>query len=254
MSDFFIIKADDLHLNRIKGGWQYFLALLKENSAQADLGVIGKSVVADFPCKELILRNELFLHGYFHEMMEYKDSSLSRQSDLIARTRNKIQQELGILVDIFGAPGNNISEETLTALQKNRIKVWFFGKDDSRGGIVNLKNKLRFEFSDQKPDRFRQQRVYGSALVRKYFNGIRKIEREWLNMRIPDNCGFDELAERYHQLKNNNLVIGQIHPHQWSRKDLSGFVKFIQFIQNKEKRIILTAGKYVSMQYTSKIN
>ena len=73
-------------------------------------------------------------------------------------------------------------------------------------------------------------------------------------MRIPDNCGFDELAERYHQLKNNNLVIGQIHPHQWSRKDLSGFVKFIQLIQKKEKRIILTAGKYVSMQYTSKIN
>lgn len=254
MRNYFIIKADDLHLNRIQGGWKYFLSILEQNSLRADLGIIGKSVIADFPFKESILRNELFLHGFFHEIKEYKDSPLSRQIDLIARTKNEIQQRLGILVDIFGAPGNNINKDTITALRKNKIKVWFFGLDDPQGEIINLNNKLRFEFSDKNRDRFRQQRVNGSVLIRKYFNGMRMLEREWLNLRIPDNCGFNELVERYGGLKNKTLIIGQIHPHQWSRKDLSGFVKFIDFVRNKEDRTIVTAGEYVSMHHQSEFN
>ena len=61
------------------------------------------------------------------------------QIKIIYKIKELVNKELGVEISSFGAPFNKYNADTVKALEKTKIKTWFFG-DDFNG--LNLSRKM----------------------------------------------------------------------------------------------------------------
>ena len=67
----------------------------------------------------------------------------------------------------------------------------------------------------------------------------------FLNKMVPGNCDFYELTQRYENVSNNSLIIGQIHPAIWIYRNLKEFEKFLCYVLEKGKHQFIIPRKYI---------
>lgn len=239
---YFIIKADDLKYNHISKNWIKFIDILNKHEIPAALGLIGGYLEYSKDVKykrwflNLISNHEIFTHGYTHELNEYSSSSMKEQVKSIEKTIKMVKEILGISICTFGAPGNNISKETKKALEETPVKIWLFGMD-WKGFNLNQRN-FEFEYSQ----------FHKSCFRNKYLRYFEMKASLFLNRRIPGNCSFDELVQRYKNVFNVSLIMGQIHPSCWSSRDIEELERFLYFVLEKGKHQFITPKEFVKKQ------
>jgi hypothetical protein len=239
---YFIIKADDLKYNHLSKNWVTFLNILNKHNIPAALGLIGKSLEINKGkeytrrFKDLISNHELFSHGYLHCLNEYVDRNLEDQRNSILKSIEIIKKILNYSPCTFGAPGNNFSKNTRKALESTSINIWLFGMDWDK---INL-NQRNFEFEY-------------SNLNKSYFKNklfcIFEIRAKFLlDKNIPGVCNFNELVQRYKNVSNDQLIMGQIHPALWNLKNLKELEKFLCFVINEGEHQFTTPKQLVEKQ------
>lgn len=239
MGKYFIIKADDLKYNPLSRSWFKFLTLVNELEIPVTLGLIGKFL----ECKKtgtytekflnIVANHEIFAHGYSHNIREYKDFTVAEQKKSILHTLEMAEKILKKSICTFGAPGNNISESTSEALNLTPITIWLFGRN-WKGINLNQRN-FEFEYSNINTNNFKN----------KYLRHFRLKQSLFLNKRVPGNCGFQELAHRYENVRSKSLIMGQIHPATWSFNDLKELEKFLKLVSDMGEHQFITPRKYV---------
>jgi hypothetical protein len=187
-------------------GWKKYIAFTSERKICTDFGIIGNTLrfisenssFVHITRKLLNENNGIWNHGYFHKMDEFKGRHLDYQINNIKRT-NTILKKLFDINDIaFGAPGNNIDENTNKALVKSGNPVWFFGnKENSR--YLLLDRIVDIEKPVSKPN----------------FNFfITEVDR----------------LKKMHDLRT---IILQIHPNQWKKIDYLEFSKCLDYLDSQ---------------------
>jgi peptidoglycan/xylan/chitin deacetylase (PgdA/CDA1 family) len=236
---YFIIKADDLTYNHLSKNWVTFLNILNKHNIPVALGLIGKSLEGNKGeeynrrFKELISNHEIFCHGYLHCLNEYTDRNLEDQRNSILKSIEIIKKTLNYSPCTFGAPGNNISKNTKKALECTSINIWLFGMEWK---CVNLNQRnFEFEYSDLNKARFKNRWLRRFEIKTSFL----------LNKKVPGNCDFSELIQRYKNVFNTQLIMGQIHPSSWSFKDLKELEKFLCFVINEGEHQFITPKQLV---------
>lgn len=165
------LKADDVRfnpINIISEQWQSFINYIKSKNIKASLGLIGDSLEKGNDAyysylKDLVEKGnfEIWNHGYNHILNginvdgeiyhEFWNTSLEYQKEHLLMTQNLAQENLGITLHTFGAPGNAIEDMTLVAIEEvDDIKVWFFGLEEFTN--LNLQRLAEIEFPTHNPD------------------------------------------------------------------------------------------------------
>jgi hypothetical protein len=210
---FIMLKADDFgydKVNVVSDNWRLFIDLIKLKKIKASLGLIGRALTEGNDQYFSYVKNlnasgdfEIWNHGYSHLLTgrdstghiyhEFWNTSYGIQRGSLLRTQNLAREKLNITLKVFGAPGNNIDQNTLKALNENRdIKVWYFGMDDYLN--LDLRRLAEIEFPTFFPD-FQQFQLHYSS--------------------------------------EPSYLVLQIHPNAWDSKGFSEFEKIIDFlIQN----------------------
>ena len=239
---YFIIKVDDLKYNYLPKNWLEFLNILNKYNISATLGLIGKSLEDNKGRKynswfrKLIVNHEIFCHGYWHYLNEYTDLNLEDQRNSILKTIEIIKKTLGFSPCTFGAPGNSISKNTRKALEGTPINIWLFGMEWER---INLNQRnFEFEYSNLNKSRFKNK------LLCRFETRVSLV----LNKKVPGKCDFNELIQRYKNVLNEQLIMGQIHPIGWSLENLKELEKFLWFVSNKGEHPFITPKKYIEKQ------
>ena len=236
---YFIIKADDLKYNRLSESWVTFLKILNKHNIPAALGLVGRSLehTAGEKYKKwflnLIANHEVFAHGYLHKLDEYTSPSMEEQRSSILKTVEMARKVFKVSMCSFGAPGNNISGKTREALKHTPINIWLFGMEWER---IKL-NQRNFEFE--------YSRFNKSYFKNKYLHHFEVKVSLLLNKRVPGNCDFNELAQRYKNISNVSLIMGQIHPAKWSLRDLEDLDRFLYFVLNEGEHLFVTPKGFV---------
>ena len=239
---YFIIKADDLKYNHLPKNWITFLNILNKYNIPATLGIIGKSLEGNKGeeynrrFKELISNHEIFCHGYLHCLNEYTDRNLKDQRNSILKSIEIIKKTLNYSPCTFGAPGNNISESTKEALIHTPINIWLFGMEWERNNL-NQRN-FEFEYSN----------LCRPVFKNKWLHRFEIRVPLLLSKRVPGHCNYTELIQRYKNVFNRRLIMGQIHPSSWSFKDLKELEKFLCFVINEGEHQFITPKQLVEKQ------
>ena len=141
------IKADDLERtdeNTIPPNWQTFVNYITQKRVNACIGIKCDSLESDEGIYigevKKIVRNEyfeLFNHGYDHflskTVSEFYNTPLEYQKEHLVKAQNVAKQKLNLTLRTFGAPGNNIDNNTTIAMESvPDLKVWFFGNPCSK--------------------------------------------------------------------------------------------------------------------------
>jgi len=239
---YFIIKADDLKYNHLSINWIAFLNILNKHNITAALGLIGKSLEDNKGERynkwfnKLIANHEIFCHGYFHNLDEYNGPTLESQKKSVLKSIEISKKVLKISISTFGAPGDNISRKTKEALICTPINIWLFGME-WKGVNLNQRN-FEFEYSNLNKICFKNKL-------------LRRIEIRAsivLNKKVPGNCYFNELIQRYKNVFNAQLIMGEIHPAKWNLKDLKELEKFLCFVINEGEHQFITPKQLIEKQ------
>jgi hypothetical protein len=239
---YFIIKADDLRYNHLSKNWVEFFNILNKYKIPVALGLIGKSLEINKGkeyndrFKELILNHELFCHGYSHCLNEYVDLNLEDQRNSILKSIKIIKNILNYSPFTFGAPGNDISKNTKRALECTSISIWLFGME-WKGVNLNQRN-FEFEYSNLNKARFKN----------KWLRSFEIKASLLLNKKVTGNCNSSELIQRYKNVFNSQLIMGQIHPASWNSINLKGLEKFLCFVINEGEHQFITPKKFVEKE------
>lgn len=217
---FVILKADDLIYDReliIPENWKKFINFIESSQIKASIGIIGNSLesgnAAYFSAiKELNYKGlfEFWNHGYDHllnginekgeKYHEFKGSPLEYQKKQLNKTQALANEKLGIKLRAFGAPGNAIDFNTITALEADTIiKVWFYGNTVSSKLILARHQNCEIEYPVHHPD------------MQKFATS------------------YDESA---------SLLVLQIHPNNWDNYRFDQFKNILQHLQEQEATFI----------------
>ena len=122
-----IIKADDLAETK---GWLAFINIMTRHEQPAAIGLMGKTIRRLSPqMKNLVLELhnggwECFNHGHAHDMDEFTKKSRDEQYKRLVLTNEKAKKYIGIKLQTFAPPGNNLNRDTINALRTiGEIKV-----------------------------------------------------------------------------------------------------------------------------------
>ena len=240
---YFIIKADDLKYNHLSNNWVEFLNILNEYKIPAALGLIGKSLEINKGEEyknrftELISNHEVFCHGYLHCLNEYVDKNLEDQRNSILKSIKIIKKILNYSSCTFGAPGNKISNNTKKALECVNISIWLFGME-WKGVNLNQRN-FEFEYSDLNKARFKNRWLRRFEIRAQFL----------LNKKLSGNCDASELIQRYKNVFNTQLIMGQIHPALWNAMNLKELEKFLCFVINEGEHQFITPKQLIEKQH-----
>ena len=186
--------------------------------------------------KELISNHELFCHGYLHCLNEYVDLNLEDQRNSILRSVKIIKKILNYSSCTFGAPGNNISKNTKRALECAPISIWLFGME-WKGINLNQRN-FEFEYSDFNKACFKNRWLRRFEIKASFL----------LNKKVPGNCDSNELIQRYKNVFNTQLIMGQIHPALWNSINLKKLENFLCFVLDRGEHQFITPSEFVEKQ------
>ncbi|CAN5474284.1 hypothetical protein BH23BAC1_BH23BAC1_20830 [soil metagenome] len=213
---FVILKADDLvfdHEQIIPENWKKFIDLIEKSAVKASIGIIGNSLesgnsayfsaIKDLHYKGIF---EFWNHGYDHMLNgindkgekyhEFKGSSLDYQKRQIHKTQTLAKEKLGIKLRAFGAPGNAIDFNTITALEADTtIRVWFYGDPASTKFILARHSNCEIEFPVH------------HASMEKF------------------TTSYDKAA---------SLLVLQLHPNSWDTYRFEQFKNILQYLQEQE--------------------
>jgi len=199
------LKADDIRYHsywNISPKWIRFFDYIKEKNIKANLGLIGNSLEEgdDIYCSSLMEINEyenfeFWNHGFTHKLNgtndegekyhEFWNTSYEEQKQHLLKTQDLAKEKLGITLHGFGAPGNNIDDNTVAALEEiPDIKFWYYGNENS--------NKLVF------PRRIRVETSTGVADYDKFIADSR-VNDDILTLEIHPACWDD--PNRYEEFK-----------------------------------------------------
>lgn len=199
---YFIIKADDLKYNHLSKNWVAFLNILNTHEIPATLGLIGKSLEDNKGEKynrwlrKLIANHEIFCHGYFHKSDEYKNLTIEEKRGLILKTLGRAKEILKMPIWSFGAPENKFSGKTREALKHTSINIWLFGMEWERNNL-NQRN-FEFEYSN----------LYRHVFKNRWLHRFEIRVSLLLNKRVPGNCNYAELVQRYKNVFDRQLIMG----------------------------------------------
>ena len=186
--------------------------------------------------RKLIENYEIFCHGYFHYLNEYKNTNLEEQISSILKNIKMARKVLGMSISTIGSLGNNISKNIKKSLIKTPINILLFGMECE----INNLNQRNFEFKYSNLYR----PVFKNRWLR-YFDF--KVDLP-LNKRVPGNRNYAELVQRYKNVFNRRLIMGQIHPSSWSFKDLEELEKFLCFVIDRGEHQFISPKKFVEKQ------
>jgi len=207
-----ILKADDLAgypgKNKIvPQRWQKFVSIIRKFNKQANIGIIGNSLI--FDNKEYFewIRNnsdiiEYFNHGFLHRQFnfdgetyqEFNSTSKEYQINLLDYTNRLFKEKVGLEFITFGAPYNAVDTNTNLALKEVGLKIGFFLKDGFEG--VNIKKENRVELEVP------VHRVNLNAFKKNF------IEQDY--------------------------IVIQIHPNSWNDKEFKEFEEFMKLLDKYE--------------------
>ncbi len=158
-----IIKADDLagypgKKEAIPRKWQRFVDIIEKYNIKATIGIIGNSLIFDdieyfnwIKKYNDIGLIEFWNHGFLHRQFnfdndvyqEFNGTTDEYQLKLINYTNQLANEKLDIKFTTFGAPYNEIDENTIIALNLTNITHWLFGLDAFNS--INLSQRLDIE-------------------------------------------------------------------------------------------------------------
>lgn len=223
---YIILKADDFSLiksrlifsnNIISKRWLKFIRIVNTYHIKADLGIIGKSLEGNNKRFNSMMQQileqrcfEFWNHGYNHEMneeyCEFSNTTVEYQLEHLQLTQEIAKKKFGIVLNTFGAPGNAIDQNTITALEQiPEIKIWFFGNVKSNKLV--LPRYCDIEYPCGYPD------------YNKFINNIN------LN-------------------SSKDLLVLQIHPNNWNDNSFAEFEKIIRFLTQNEEVEFINAYEY----------
>ena len=202
-----IIKADDLR--NINHNITEFDKLINDEKIKVSYGIIGgtfdnnksnKALARYIKHKNNDEHYHFFNHGYTHicNQKNYVDEfrkSKDEQTKSLKTTQNIVKNKTGVTLDTFGAPCNEINDDTTIALNElPEIKYWYYGKSDFER--INFKRFINIE------------------------NGV-------------GNPDFYFLKSNLENLKlKNDIIVLQIHPNMWDKNQFLHFRVCIKYLKS----------------------
>jgi peptidoglycan/xylan/chitin deacetylase (PgdA/CDA1 family) len=226
-SQLIILKADDLIYDDkkiVSDNWTRFLHYAVSKKIKASVGLICNSLETEdgryFGLLQYLDRTgyiELWNHGYDHRLDaqhpdgelydEFRNSSLDFQKEQLRKAQTLADEKLNITLRTFGAPGNAIDSNTISALKEfDEIKVWFFGLEDSDKLVLGRSAEM--EYPTGKPD-------------------------------------YNSFVQNYDPSKE--YLVFQIHPNQWDEDQFDEFKKIISYLKDFQTTFILPYEYYNSI-------
>lgn len=222
-----IIKADDLRAN-LSLNWRSFIRWARAESYAVGLGLICNSLSVAPPADLTFLRNldkwrnELWLHGWDHEvgndMAEFSGHSLAHQASHISESIKWTKKKLGLDLRTFGPPGNRFDSFTSEAIEQNpELKVWFHTGSPGKTPLV-IKTRWIAESS----------------------TGVLRP--------------FEEFRTEIAKHEKEDVLVLQIHPAQWERGDLLLFERMVDYtITTLQSRLVTPFGYYAWIRDRAKV-
>lgn len=219
-----ILKADDLiydENNIISKNWYRFFEYVVSKKIKTSVGVVVNSLNTEderYPALLKYLHRtgliEFWNHGYDHRLGavhpngeiydEFRNSSLDFQKEQLRKALELSKQKLNLIMSTFGAPGNAIDKNTITALDSfDEIKVWFYGLDGSNKLVLERTSDM--EYPAGKPD-------------------------------------YISFLESYDSTKE--YLVFQIHPNMWDENQFEEFKKIISYLKEQKITFVLPYEYY----------
>ncbi|MCX6583214.1 MAG: DUF2334 domain-containing protein [Candidatus Aminicenantes bacterium] len=199
-----ILKADDFVFS---APWVRFITYIEDKGIKASLGVVGEKLEDESFCewiKKLSMKDnyEFWNHGVTHSCIrnvnEFKGMPYEDQFIYLAETQGLLKEKCGITCHTFGAPCNQVDENTSRALEEvDDIDVWYFGNRNS--------SKLFLQ---------------------------RKGEIEYPTL-VPNYNYFLEKYNEY-RLAEYECITLQIHPGFWNDENWQNFLMIMDFLSQKK--------------------
>lgn len=187
-------------------GWKRYIKFSLQKNLRTDFGIVGttlkflskdSSFVID---TKYLLRqgNGIWNHGYTHKMDEFQGKDIDFQLNHIQKTNILLKKLFGIDNISFGAPGNNIDDNTSKAIVRSENTIWFFGNINDRSYLL-LKRLIDLENPTCRP-----------------------------NFEF-----FKTELDKLTQTEDIDNIVLQIHPNQWRKIDYTEFSKCIEYLHSK---------------------
>lgn len=202
-----IIKADDLR--GVNPNITKLDKLIEDENIKISYGIIGSSFDDNKSNKTLAKyikqknnseHYHFFNHGYTHicnrenYIDEFKKSK-EDQTESLKTTQNIVKNKTGVTLDTFGAPCNEINENTTTVLNESpEIKYWYYGNPEYKR--INLKRIINIENGVGNPDF--------------YF-----LKDNWKNLK-----------------SKNDIIVLQVHPNMWDKNQFLHFRVCIKYLKS----------------------
>lgn len=146
-----ILKLDDLR--SYETPVKKMDKLVKEENISVSWGIIGRSL--EKPSEEYLKflkdkKNDknyhFFNYGYLHLWQgtyEFNGPNIDEQYNYLKKTQDIVKEKTGIILDCFGAPCNQISDNTTIALKQiSEIKYWYFGQKNFCGTVYSMPSNI----------------------------------------------------------------------------------------------------------------
>lgn len=210
-----VLKADDLIFEDatiFPHNWNKYFELIESRGIKGSAGIIGKSLENAPQAYYDKIRHhhqkgfvEFWNHGYTHELgginsngekyHEFNNSGREFQRSHLERTQTLGKEKTGITFRAFGAPGNQIDEDTQALIEESDdIRLWFYGHPDSRKNILKRTPGCEIEFPVHHPS-------------------------------------FDKFKANYRA--DVNFLVLQFHPTRWSTSQFEEFISIIDYLQSQ---------------------
>jgi hypothetical protein len=202
-----IIKFDFNSMGFFHGltvGWKNYIKFSYDQNISTDFGIVGNSLKylsknSTFVKETKILlsnNNGIWNHGYYHMLDEFKNRSLKSQVFSISNTNLLLKKLFKIKNITFGAPGNNIDENTNKAIINSGNNIWFFGnKKDNK--YISLDRIIDVE------------EPTGSPNFKFFTNEVSNLKN-----------------------KKIDIIILQIHPNKWKENDYLEFSDSLELLSS----------------------
>lgn len=212
-----ILKLDDLFVRNGKCACLPTMNWLFENGIHASYGIISARCDSTFydTLSKFILNYketpnpiiEFWHHGYDHIRPEFKDTSYDYQSEHFKMADSIVYEIAGIQMQTFGAPFNQMDENTLKVISCNtNYKYIFFASESLFGktNLVLLNNRINME------------------------NGTGNVNYEFFKK------NYIKAKDKY-----KDYIVLQCHPNNWDKIKLEEFKSIIRFLKNEGCEFIL---------------
>lgn len=222
----------DFYLNAIQ---KEVISTFQKENASLTIGIIGNSFGEDTKLVSFIrqqLKNnsnsdvtlEIANHGWNHE--DFTNFSKDKQSLLIANTNKKISDMLGVTSKGFIAPYNSINDDTLIALNENKMKYV----------SANTKN-------DDPPYDLKNQTLYHFPTTAATAMTDENQTSEWERMNHKETY-----ASILDSLLNYGFAVVMMHPMDFAMQDELTFQNDIDWNQLHELELLLDMIKQEGLE------